>query len=63
MLDSAAHRAGLQQGDTVVAIDGQPIDGWEPLKDAIEERGGQEILITVERKGQTRRHRRGPRSA
>jgi membrane-associated protease RseP (regulator of RpoE activity) len=48
---SAAHEAGLQTGDRVVAIDGRRIDGWDQLKSAIERNGGNEIELTVVRDG------------
>lgn len=48
---SAAHEAGLREGDRILAIDGQPVPGWEALKDAIERHGGTPIVLTVERNG------------
>ena len=52
-LDSAAHVAGLQAGDKIVAIDDQRVDSWDQLKSAIEVRGGDEATITVVRDGAT----------
>jgi len=49
--DSAAAEAGLRSDDEVVAVDGQPIDGWEDLTAAIEARGGQATTFTVVRDG------------
>ena len=49
--DSAAQAAGVEKGDRIVAVDGQPIDGWEELKAAIEARGGEETSFTVIRDG------------
>jgi membrane-associated protease RseP (regulator of RpoE activity) len=48
---SAAAQAGLQKGDRIVAVDGQPVKGWDPLKAAIEANGGNPIVLTVDRKG------------
>jgi membrane-associated protease RseP (regulator of RpoE activity) len=48
---SAAAEAGLRPGDRVVAVDGQPIDGGEELKAAIEARGGETATFTVLRDG------------
>jgi membrane-associated protease RseP (regulator of RpoE activity) len=48
---SAAAAAGLQQGDKIVAVDGQRIAGWEQLKAAIESRGGETTTFTVVRDG------------
>jgi membrane-associated protease RseP (regulator of RpoE activity) len=49
---SAAHEAGLQTGDKVVAVNGRTIDGWDELKSTIEKSGGQEIQLTVVRDGE-----------
>jgi membrane-associated protease RseP (regulator of RpoE activity) len=51
---SPAQEAGLQVGDTVVSIDGQPIGEWADLRSYVSARPGQEITITVERAGATR---------
>ncbi len=48
---SAAAQAGLQEGDRIVAVDGQPVTGWDPLKAAIEQNGGNQIVLTVDRDG------------
>lgn len=48
---SAAAAAGLREGDKVVAVDGQQIDGWDELKAAIESRGGEETTFLVVRDG------------
>jgi membrane-associated protease RseP (regulator of RpoE activity) len=51
---TAAHEAGLQHGDRIVAIDGTPVSGWDDLKRGIEARGGQSTEFTIERNGQQR---------
>jgi membrane-associated protease RseP (regulator of RpoE activity) len=48
---SAATQAGLREGDRIVAVDGEPVDTWDELKSAIEARGGQQSVITIERGG------------
>ncbi len=48
---SAAHEAGLQSGDKVVAVNGKPVDNWDDLKSVIEHNGGNQITITVVRHG------------
>ena len=48
---SAAHEAGLETNDEVVAVDGRAIDGWDDLKSTIERSGGEEIELTVVRNG------------
>ncbi len=48
---SAAHAAGIQTGDKIVAVDGVAISGWDQLKAAIEAHGGQQIDIAVQRHG------------
>jgi membrane-associated protease RseP (regulator of RpoE activity) len=52
-LDSAAHVAGLQAGDTVVAIDGAPVEDWEHLVGAVQARPDQAATVTIERSGST----------
>ena len=54
---SAAAQAGLQHGDHIVAVDGQPVTGWDELKRAIEANGGTQIVLTVERNGREVRSR------
>jgi regulator of sigma E protease len=49
--DSPAQRAGLQAGDVVLAIGGQPVFTPEDLVEAIRTRPGQPLPITVERAG------------
>ncbi len=49
---SAASAIGLQNGDTIVAIDGQQISGWDALSAKIRSLGGQQISVTYSRAGQ-----------
>jgi membrane-associated protease RseP (regulator of RpoE activity) len=49
---SAASVIGLQNGDTIVAIDGQQISGWDALSAKIRSLGGQQIDLTYSRAGQ-----------
>jgi hypothetical protein len=47
---SAAARAGLSGGDVVVAIDGEPIHGFEALTHLVGQRGpGESLVLTIER--------------
>jgi len=48
--DSPAAAAGLQEGDVLVAIDGQPIEEWQDAT-AILAEGPGEAVVTVERDG------------
>lgn len=48
---SAAERAGLQPGDLVVAIEGQPITSFSDMQRAISIRPDESISITIERGG------------
>jgi membrane-associated protease RseP (regulator of RpoE activity) len=50
-LDSAAHAAGIQTGDKILAVNGVRISGWDALKSTIEKSGGKPIDIVVDRKG------------
>jgi regulator of sigma E protease len=45
--------AGLQPGDTVVAVDGTPVLSWDDLADEIRKRAGRPVRLAVERGGQT----------
>lgn len=46
-----AYQAGLEPGDTITAFNGQAVDGWDPLSEAIRERAGQATAISWERGG------------
>jgi membrane-associated protease RseP (regulator of RpoE activity) len=45
--------AGLLPGDTVVSIDGVPVDSWTELTGLIRASGGEEVPVVVERAGET----------
>ena len=49
--DSPAKRAGLQAGDVVTAVAGQPVFTPEDLVEAIRSRPGQAFPMTIERDG------------
>ncbi len=52
---SAAAAAGLQEGDRIVALDGQQIDGNVALHEFLEKtEPGQEVTVTAERDGERR---------
>ena len=61
--DSPAARAGIQAGDVVVAVAGQPVYTPEELVEAIRTRPGQPFQITVERGGERRTLSPGTESA
>lgn len=46
---SPALRAGVQAGDKVVAIDGQPMAGWHDVATAIRVTGARELVLDIER--------------
>lgn len=50
--DSAADKAGIQEGDRVVEIDGNPVVDWYSLVDLIQPRGGKTVDIVVDRAGE-----------
>ena len=50
---SPAEKAGIRQGDQVVAVAGQPVYTPEELMQAIQKRGGQTFPVTVERQGRS----------
>lgn len=49
---SPAQDAGLQIGDTITALDGQPIEDWDALRSYISARPGEDIAVTVTRDGE-----------
>lgn len=50
--DTPAHRAGLKPGDTVRAIDGEPVSEAQKFVDLVQPRAGEQIVLTVERDGE-----------
>lgn len=50
---SAAAAAGMVPGDRVTAIDGSPVDRFEQLSRTVIGRPGEEITLTVSRRGET----------
>lgn len=48
-----AAAAGIERGDDLVAIDGEPIGDWMDIQAAINARGNKETVITVDREGET----------
>lgn len=49
-----AHRAGIESGDSVVAVQGEPVRTWEQLVDVIEGSVGRAITLEVVRDGARR---------
>ncbi len=47
-----ADKAGLRQGDLVIAVDGMPIETWGQLVDYLRARPEQSIQVVVDRSGQ-----------
>lgn len=43
--------AGLQPGDRIVAIEGQPVDVWEDIPAVVRESAGEPLAVTIERDG------------
>ncbi len=52
--DSAAEVAGLQDGDKIVAIEGEPINEWEQIPDYILPRAGEQVQLSIVRDGRQR---------
>lgn len=49
--DSPAQRAGLQQGDAIVAVDGVATSDFESVRELVTARGGATIPLVVDRDG------------
>lgn len=50
---SAAEKAGLQVGDRIVKVNGQPLNAWRDLVQAIKNHPNNALPLAVEREGQT----------
>lgn len=50
--DSAAHAAGVQTGDKIVAVDGRATSSWDDLVSVVEAHAGDQVEVVVERNGQ-----------
>ncbi|QHA89941.1 sigma E protease regulator RseP [Serratia rhizosphaerae] len=48
---SAAQKAGLQAGDRIVKVDGQPLGRWQTLVKRIHDGPGQPLVLEIERNG------------
>lgn len=49
--DGAANESGLQEGDSVLAIDGQRVDTWEDIVTIVQNSPQKEIEMTIQRDG------------
>jgi regulator of sigma E protease len=52
--DSPAARAGLQAGDRIVGLDGQPLGSWLRFLDVVQAHPGEPLTMTVARDGERR---------
>jgi regulator of sigma E protease len=52
MPDSVAKRAGLQIGDRIVAVDGEPTNSWQELQLVILGKANRLVTLTIDRGGQ-----------
>lgn len=48
-----ANRAGIRRDDTIVGLNGKPLNNWPEMVDAIQNAGGKPIQAVVHRNGQT----------
>jgi len=51
--ESPASIAGLQVGDTITAVNGQPVEEWTDVTSVVQQSAGQELTLTVTRDGQS----------
>jgi len=47
--DSPAAKAGLMKGDSIIEIDGRPVNRWDEMTDIIHRNPGKDLLINVKR--------------
>jgi regulator of sigma E protease len=52
--DKPAAKAGIQEGDTIVAVNGRPVQQWYDLLETLQASAGQSLTIQVARGGQRR---------
>jgi regulator of sigma E protease len=50
--DKPAARAGIRQGDTIVAVNGKPVQQWYDLLELLQSSAGQNLAITLARDGE-----------
>jgi regulator of sigma E protease len=50
--DKPAARAGVRPGDTIVAVNGRPVQQWYDMVDVLQSSAGKNVSITVARDGQ-----------
>ena len=49
-----AAKAGIQEGDTIVAVDGRPVQQWYDLLELLQSSAGQQLKVEVARAGERR---------
>ena len=49
--DSAAQKAGLQAGDRIVKVDGQPLTQWMTFVNLVRDNPGRALVLDIERQG------------
>lgn len=49
--DSAAEKAGIQAGDTILSINGRETTSWTQVSELVRESGGKEVILVVQRDG------------
>lgn len=60
--DSVAAKAGLKEGDQIVAIDGHQVSNWQDLVSDLSDRGGKQTTLKVKQAKQTKEIRLTPKT-
>jgi len=50
--ETPAYKAGLQEGDTILAMDGQEVSDWEEVRSFIQEHPDERVTLLIERDGE-----------
>ena len=59
-MNSPAYKAGIENGDMMIALSGKPLYGFEDLRSGLQKYKAKEVEITVWRKGESKKFKVAP---